>query len=255
MTKEQIKTSKLNEERNNLVVQSNTLIRNISAIKEDLTVSEQKLIIYLISKICADDIRLNKVSMTISEYCDICGINKSGAHYNRVKSSLRALRNKSWWLKSEHYEMLFSWIDIVEINKNGNIEIMLSQGLSPFLLELNKNFTKYELINVLCLRSKYSIRLYEILKSYLWLKEWTIQIDEFRELLYLQNKYNNYKELNRTVISPSIKEINKFTDLNVSIETIKYGNKVDKLVFKIDEKEGVQMVLDLIHNQDERLKD
>ena len=73
-------------------------------------------------------------------------------------------------------------------------------------------------------------------------------------MLNIKDKYTNYKELKRRIINQSLKEINKFTDLNITVDEEKYGNKVYKLIFKITEKQGYQMVLDLIHTQDERLK-
>ena len=254
MDKDKLKEMNIKEERNNLVVQSNSLIRNIKSIKQDLSVTEQKLIIFLISKICADDKDFKKVSVNLSQFVNICGIKKSGREFEQIKSSIKILSDKSWWIDDENGSQLFRWIDTSNISKYKTIELIFSESLKPYLLELNKNFTKYELINVLCLRSKYSIRLYEIFKSYLWLGKWEITLDEFKELLNIKDKYTNYKELKRRIINQSLKEINKFTDLNITVDEEKYGNKVYKLIFKITEKQGYQMVLDLIHTQDERLK-
>ena len=252
MTKAKEKENRIKKERNNLVVQSNTLIRNLKAIKDDLTVSEQKLIVYMISKICADDKDFKTVSLNLSEYCQICGIKKSGREYERIKQSIKNLRNKSWWIKNNNEEILFAWIDTAKIKRYKTIELTISEPLKPYLLELTENFTKYELINVLCLRSKYSIRLYEIFKSYLWLGIWEISIEEFRELLNIQNKYSSFRELNRSVIIPTLKEINKFTDLQINVSTQKNGNKVDKLIFNIKETD-YQMIFDTFLNQDKRL--
>lgn len=247
------KKIKINEDRNELVVKSNDLIRNT---RYNLSVVEQKIVIYLISKIIAEDKDLKTVDFSVSEYCDLTGIRKGGRGYQLVKDSIRSLRNKSYWIPTdEETEILFSWIDTAEIKKkSGIIEIKLSESLKPFLLQLKGNFTKYELINVLTLSSKYSIRLYELLKSYLWLHTWEIDIESFRELMLISDKYKEYKDLQRYVIQPSLREINKYTDLSVDFYTRKNGRKINKLGFKIDEKEGVQMTLDLLLNQEERLR-
>lgn len=253
MNKKQQKEIEIKEQRNELVVQSNDIIRNVRTLRYDLSVSEQKLIIYLISKICAEDKDFKRVKFNISEYCDVCGIQKSGREYERIKQSIKQLRDKSYWIKENNAEVLFAWIDTARIEKYESIELVLSEALRPYLLELTQNFTKYELINVLCLKSKYSIRLYEVFKSYLWLGKWEVNIDDFREIIYMKNKYPLFKELNRNVIDSSIKEINKYTDLQIEYTTEKKGRSIDKLIFTINEKLGYQMTWELLINQDERL--
>lgn len=254
MDKEKKKQLQIKESRKELVVQSNDLIRNVRALKADLSVQEQHLIVYIISKLCAEDKDFKKIKFNIAEYCDVCGIVKSGREYERIKKGIKNLRDKSYWIKEYNGDdVLFSWIDTARIRKNKSVELILSEALKPYLLELTKNFTAYELINILCLKSKYSIRLYELLKSYLWLNKWEVSLDDFREMMYIQDKYPLYKELKRNVIESSIKEINKYTDLQVDVIPIKKGKSIDKLKFLIEEKRGVQMTMDLLLNQEERM--
>lgn len=248
MDKMQIK-----EQRNELVVQSNEIIRNVRPFLNDLSVAEVKLVIYLISKLCAEDKDFKRVKFNISEYCDVCGIKKSGREYERIKQAIKNVRDKSYWIKNDDEEILFTWIDTAKLKKYETVELVLSEALKPYLLELSKSFTKFELINVLCLRSKYSIRLYQILKSYLWLGKWEVETDRFREIMYLGDKYPQYKELQRNVISNSLREINKYTDLEVKFSTKKQGRSIGKLRFDITEKRGYQMTWELILNQEERL--
>lgn len=243
----------INNKRNELVVQSNTLIRNVRTLRYDLSVSEQKLIIYLISKLCAEDKDFKKITFSIAEYCQILGVQKNGREYERIKNSIKQLRDKSYWIKDGNTEILFAWLDTAKITKYESVELVLSEALRPYLLELRKNFTAYELINVLCLRSKYSIRLYELFKSYLWMGYWEVTVNDFRELMFIKDKYQLFKELKRNVIDPSINEINKYTDLTIEYETVKSGRYIEQLKFKIKEKRGVQMVLDLSFLQEERL--
>lgn len=245
--------SQIKEQRFELVVQSNDIIRNVRPFLNDLSVAEVKLVIYLISKLCAEDKDFKRVKFNISEYCDVCGIKKSGREYERIKQAIKNVRDKSYWIKNDDEEVLFTWIDTATLRKYETVELVLSEALKPYLLELSKSFTKFELINVLCLRSKYSIRLYQIAKSYLWLGKWEVDLDRFREIMYIGEKYPQYKELQRNVINNSVKEINKYTDLTLKVSTKKRGRKIDKLIFEITEKRGVQLVWDLILNQEDRL--
>lgn len=253
MNNEQYKKTEIEKDRNELVVKSNDIIRSV---RYSLTATEQKLIIYTISRILAEDKDLKKIRFRISDYINLVGITSNGKEYQRIKTTIRNLRNKSWWIKDGNKEILFAWIDTAKVNEDTReIEITLSESLKPYLIDLKQNFTKYELINVLCLRSKYSIRLYEIFKSYLWLGKWEVYLDDFRELIDVRDKYKDFTEFKRNVINPSIKEINKYTDLNIEMKTLKRGRSIDKLIFDIVEKRGTQLVWDLILEQSERLKD
>ena len=241
----------INKDRNELVVKRNEVIRNT---RYDLSVTEQKIIIYLISKIEKEDNDLKTIQFKITDYCKIVGLSNGGRIYELVKDSIQGIRNKSWWINVDGKEKLFSWIDTATIDeKTGEVKVILSESLKPYLLNIKGNFTQYQLINILVLHSKYSIRLYEILKSYLWQHKWIVKVDEFRNILGIEDRYKDYTELKRNVIKPSIKEINKYTDLDIDFETEKKSKSIYKLIFHINETVGYQLVFDLIANRNERL--
>ena len=243
----------IREARNELVVKHNDLLRKS---RYTLSANEQKIIIYLVSKINADDKELKEIEINILDFCKVIGIEINGDAYNRVKETIKSLADKSWWLTfTEKKETLFRWINEAEIEKgNGIIKLQLSNHLKPYLLELKQNFTKYELINVLSLRSKYSIRLYELLKSYLWQGGWQVSVKEIRELLETEGKYKEFKDFRKRVLNPAIEEINGYTDLQIKMTTLKSGKTISHLHFKIDEKLGYQMTIDMVMNRNERLK-
>ena len=253
MDKEQYKQIELNKERTELVVKSNEIIRNI---RYSLSATEMKILAYVISKIVAEDTELKKVRFRIYDYMEVAGLTKiGGSDYRRLKKSIQELRDKSWWIKEGNTETLFAWFDTAKINKNTKeVELTLSESLTPYLVQLKSNFSKYELINVLCLKSKYSIRLYEIFKSYLWLGKWEVKVEDLRTLINMSDRYRDFTEFKRNILNPSIREINKYTDLTVELtDTIKSGRSIDLLKFSIIEKKGVQLTLDLLLEQDKRL--
>lgn len=248
--KELVKRERLHKERDALVVKDNILLRDV---RYNLTATEQKIIIYLISKILKDDKDFKHIRMGIRDYCALANIKPGGDTYKSVKESIKTLRDKSWWINYDHGKRLFSWIDTADIENESYIDIVLSESLRPYLLELRENFTKYELINVLVLKSKHSIRLYELFRCNLFLHVWTVSLEELKDILDLTDKYAEYKDLRRYVIDPAVKEISKYTDLSVSYETVKHNRIVTDLIFSIEEKSGYQMTWDLLLNQEERL--
>lgn len=239
----------LHEQRNNLVVKSNELIRNV---RYSLSEQEQKIIIFLISQIGKNDTELNKISIRLKDYCEIAGIEYYGGSIKHLKDTIKGIADKSWWIKdNEDIDNLFRWIDTAQINGE-TAEIILSQSLKPFVLQLKENFTKYEMIEVLALRGKYTIRLYELFRSYLWLGKWRVKVNELRDLIQC-DKYKAFKEFNRNILKYSTDEINKYSGLEVSYLTIKKGRYIEEIEFQIEEKKGYQMTIDMILNRNARL--
>ena len=185
----------LNQKRNELVVKSNDLIRKS---RYELSEREQKIIIYIISLIDINDTTLKRVNIRVKDFCDICGITSQTKNRKDIYNTIQNLSDKSKWIKFENEEVLFRWIDTVSI-KRGIISVKLSESLSPYIIALKENFTKYELINVLALHSKYSIRLYEIFKSYLWIGSFDISLDKLKEIINC-NYYKLYKDFNKNVL-------------------------------------------------------
>jgi plasmid replication initiation protein len=116
-----------------------------------------------------------------------------------------------------------------------------------YLLDLIKQgeYTQYDLFNILGLKSKYSIRLYELLKSYAYKGSKTYEIDELRTILAAEN-YKNFYNFRERVLKKSVKEINKYTDLDIDFSLydrngIKVngesaGKKICSVKFKIQKK-------------------
>ena len=239
MDKEKIR---IHEEGQQLVVKSNTLIRQT---RYDLSVIQQKIIIYLISKIVAEDNELNEVVMSVKDFCLLTGIEPKGNNYKQIKDSIRALKKKDWWIDiDENTEMLYSWLDYAIIAKNsGTIKIALSQSLKPFLIQLRTQFTKYRLIEILHLNSRHSIRLFELLQSYLYKGEYITSINDLKILLGIETKYKDWRDLRKAVIDPSIKEINDNTYLHIEYEPIKNGKRIEEIRFSVNEAVGFQISL------------
>jgi len=98
---------------------------------------------------------------------------------------------------------------------------------------LNQKFTRYKLGNILHLRSNYSIRLYELLKSYEGLTERTFTLEELRAKLGLQDKYPVWINFRQRVIDHAQNEIAKKTDISFTYDTIRKGRSIHKIKVKI----------------------
>ena len=248
------KKENLRTQRKELVVKSNELLRNT---RYTLSTTEQKLLVYIVSTIKQEDKEFKEVEINIVEYCRLAGIEtNSGNIYQYIKDQIQILANKSWWIPvNNNKEILFRWIDKATIEKgSGIVKIKLHDNLKPYLLDLRSNFTKYELINVLTLRGKYAIRLYELFKSYLWQGHWEIAVEDLKSLLNVADKYKQFKEFKRSLLTPAIEEINKYTDLEIQFEAVKQGKAIKDIYFSIGEKQGYQLGMEMMFNRKERVK-
>jgi len=225
------------------VVKANELIQKS---RFNLSLQQQKIVLYLISQITPYDEDFKTYQFSISEFCRVCGIDEtSGKNYQDLKTAIKDIADKSLWVEVEEgRETLLRWIAKPYINKkSGTIEISLDSDMKPFLLQLKQNFTKYELLWTLSFKSKYSTRLYELIKSVhfheLETYERTFSLDELRRMLGAE-KYTTYQTFKTRVLNPAVAEINAYSDKVVSYEPIKQGRAVAKIRFSIGTKDTLE---------------
>lgn len=238
------------ELRGQYIAKKNPLIRQV---RFDLTIVEQKIVLYLISKIKPTDTELEPVTMSIREFLQLCGVDPNQTINRRaLKNTLKRLADKSCWIRLPNgAETLFRWIEdpIIEPRAK-DITLKLKQILKPYLLELHDYYTQYQLMYILPMQSQYAIRLYELFKSCETLQEVTFQIDKIRELLNLPaDILPLYANFRHSVIDLSIKEINQYTDLIIEYQPNKKGRKVDSLTFTIKKKEDLSTTFDTLREK------
>jgi len=238
--------------RDYLVIKSNELIQSS---RYQLSLQEQRIVLYLISKIKPEDIELKEYEFEIADFCRVCGIEPNGGSaYKHIKNVIKALRDKSMWIKKEDgAETTLAWIDkVTMIANSGKIIVKMDDDMKPYLLQLRKRFTQYELLYTLAMKSQYSIRLYEILKSYEWQGSVIFNIDELKNTMFAE-KYTRFPDFKRYVLDIAMREINDLSDIFVSYEIIKEGRKYAKLSYIIETKEDVNEKMETLARIDEVL--
>lgn len=224
------------ERRSYKVVKANDLIRKA---RYDLGLRELKALAYCISLIKPNDSYEQEYYFSIKEYCRVAGISyTSGTNYKEIKKSLETLRNTAFWLADEDGGTEYTgWIENPKVLPGrGKIIIRFSKVLKKHIFALFENFTQYELISTLPMQSAYSFRMYELLKSYAYTRAHTFDIDELKKSLAAE-RYVNFKDFRRAVIERAVREINLYTDIEVSWEPITEGRKVVSVAFQITQRD------------------
>lgn len=216
------------------VVMKNELIQNS---RYSLGLLEQRALLYIVSKIKPTDEPYQEYPFSIEEFCRVCNFNKdSGTYYQYVKNIIKEMKSKPLVIKiDEHKELVTNWInDAVLDDETGIVSISFSKYLTPYLFELRQFYTIFSLEDVLAMKSKYGIRLYEYLKSVKSLGwKHTITISDLRDRIGCNDKYTDYKDFKKYALEPALKDINTYTGLNVAYKANKYKKKVVSIEFTI----------------------
>lgn len=236
-----------NNGRCELVVKSNDLIQRS---RFNLNTNQQKIILYLISKLKYSDNEFKECEIDLKDFCKCCGIDlKGGRTYLQLKESIKLIADKSMWIEKEDgAETLVRWIEKPTIHKNdGIITIKLDEDLKPYLLNLREKYTQYELIYTLRMKSKYSIRIYELLKSYHYQKlkpvSLNFTVDELKKILDASN-YKTFNNFKNRVLDKAVEEINNFTDISIAYKTFKRGRAITDIEFNVSIKEPLERLHD-----------
>lgn len=234
--------NKIKENQEQYVVKSNDLIQHT---RYDMTTQQQKIVLYAISKIKPNDPPQTQYEISIDEICAACGIeiDGTGYYYKAIKDDLVNLTQRIWVKLPDKSEATVSWIgDALIVPLSGKVYIKFHERMAPYLFELNKRYTQYQLKNVLVFKSRYSIRLYELLRSYITQqeinngveKEQKFTVDELRELMAVK-KYDRWADFDRYVIRKAVDEINRCSDeMRITYDTYKSnGRSVSHINFII----------------------
>ena len=224
---------------NNLTVtKSNKLIE----ASYQLNTNAQKLILCCIAQLNSMPDAIQNKEMTIStlDYENLTGI--TNARRDLYKSA-DALFNSSITLKdNSDEEVKLHWIQksIKKHKGSGAITIRWTDEVLQYLTQLQSRFTSYKLANISDLNSAHAIRLYELLMRFKGSGERVIFVDDFKCALGISGKYKQYRDLNKTVIQPSLRELKK-SNLDVEFIPIKKGRKIEALGFKFKEKNQLSL--------------
>lgn len=240
------------KKREYLVVKSNELIQQT---RFELSLTEQKTIAFICSMIKPIDAvdRAKGVpfqleyEFNIRDYCKICGIDyNAGKNYADIKATLKHLSDRSMWVTfndNPDEEVLCRWLAKVKTNKKSGIaHVELDRDLAPCLFDLGQRFTQYQLYNILAMKSAFSTRIYELMKSYEFQRTKTFEVDELKRLLMVDDvkSYANFNLFKTKVLEIAQREINELTDINIYFEPITKGRKVVKVKFKIEKKDPME---------------
>lgn len=212
------------------VVTHNDLITKAS---HDLTARELKIMDFVISKIKPDDQNFNIIDTSLYQLGKLFGYKRNGKNYSDLAKAIGTLRKKEVLILDEQERTITQtgWVESAKYHENGQVEIRLSRDLAPYLLQLKSDYTQYRLFDTVKLDSKYSIRLYKLMRETNKDKGKTCPTLETtpKELIKMMGAPKSYSfgQFNQNVLQPAIDEINlKIDDMDLDIHKGTRGRKV-----------------------------
>jgi plasmid replication initiation protein len=222
-------------DKNYLVTKANTLI----TANYDLSLQEQKLILTLASMVQPTDEEFKEYEFKIKDFMELLGI-ETQTKYTEIPKMTKELMKKVFEIREGKDIIQLSWLSSARYKTGEGLVILkFDSSLKPYMLQLKKLYTSYKLENILSLKSKYSLRLFEILKSNEYKNIWNVELEELKKLLGATEKsYSIYQNVKNRIILQAQKELKEKTDISFDFEEIKTGRKVTALRFYIHQNKS-----------------
>jgi len=221
------------------------------SIQLNINEQQQKMYNVLLKKV-EEDIECDRNS-TFFEIQLSYILNKSGVretNYERIKELLLELYSisveynilgKDKDIKIEEHAHLLDNLRFTKNNNQITIRYSIPDMVRRSMIKINDGRGVYALINLTVikhLRSKYAIKMYELVKDYKNVEVPKIDLKTFRKLFGIEDKYNTMTNLKARVLNPAVEELNnnENVDFFVEYKLIKTGKKYTHIKFHVKPK-------------------
>jgi plasmid replication initiation protein len=224
----------------NVVTKDNKLIN----ASYSLNLVEQRLILLAIanSRLTGNGITSNNyLKIHAHDYISTFGVDRSST-YKSMKENSKRLFKREFSFTNGKFLVLSRWVSSIRYDDDeGIVSLIFSPEIIPFISELEKNFTSYQLSDIANLSSEYAVRLYELLICWKTVGETPIfDIESFRLRLGVDvGEYTTMSNFKARVLDIGIKQINEYSNIFVIAIQHKKGRVISgfSFAFKVlDEK-------------------
>jgi plasmid replication initiation protein len=218
--------------------------------KFDMSTYEMRLFIAMLSRLSKSDSEFSECQIHLTDFMDKA---TGGKTYHIIKDACVSLSKKVIHIESlvatnnGDMRKKFIVLPLMAMASYQEGEAMITaqfnNKLKPYLLNLAGNFTQAEIKQLFRLKSFYSYRLYWLLKQYQSFGERYIEVEELRQMLNLEEKYERFQDFKIKVINAAMKEL-KNTDMAFTFVLVKKGRNVKGIRFHFSKTATTQHVLE-----------
>lgn len=237
------------------VVKSNKLILG----RIGLSTIQHRIVAMLIAQLTPNTETFEKQVIQVSDL-EMLLQRTHGSIYDEVEAACSGLldvkievRERGEGPRRYHGMNLMSDIQYTE---GGKVKAEFTSAMRPYLLQLKRRFTQYNLQYFVRLSSQYSMRIYELLKMREGLRFYRIPVDELRELLRCEHSYSRFRDFRRATIDRAQREMREKTDIWFNYKIEREGQSPVRINFTIKSRETEQQdEQSLIHRDPEAGED
>ncbi len=181
-----------------------------------------------------------KVILETQDYLKLVDTPIGGSEYKRIREAVISLEKQKVWIQkpnNPNEETTVGWILKPTANSgDGTITLPIDPHILRYVRGLQEKFIEYGVLDTLKMTSIYSRMLYEILLTESW-KDGDIHrisVSDLRKYFHLEDtKYTRFSNFKARCIEPSVEEINKNTNMQVSCNYIYRGKTCEFVEFEI----------------------
>jgi plasmid replication initiation protein len=164
-------------------------------------------------------------------------------NYKKVYDSSVELMDKKFnfnWKKLDGKEGKTTVALVSEVTHEKNskyLQVCIPDKMIPVLLYIGDGFTKYQKTIAITLKGVHAKRLYEICHRWKDLGGYKCSLDEFREMMCLEDKYTKLSMLKSRVLDAAQKELKESADIYFEYKLEKNNSRdFNQITFKIIEQ-------------------
>ena len=221
--------------KNHMLVQPNILV------DAKYNLNKHQINIVMLGLGLLDTTKINvtsdSISFSIEQLYELTGSTMRLRQYIPIiKDALKGITKSSLTLVNpvtKDFKVL-PWLSEFRGNlENNEVKLYFNQRLLNLFSEITGNYTQCLLENTMMLRTSYSKRIYQYVMQYKPPESTVpeITLSDLRTMLQLAGTYSSYHELNRRVLTESIKDINAHTDIKLRMLPVKIGKTVNSIQF------------------------
>lgn len=193
--------------------------------------SEKEMNMFFTLIFLAKEQSSNKLSIPFSELKELADGDKNQDRFiNTLLNVNKKLIKLNHQIEIDNKIHIFTLFNIFTVDKTKKeLSFQINEMFQYMLNELIGNFTKFDLIEFVNLKSSYSKNMFKLLKQWESKKERKFEIEEFRHLLAIPEKYR-MSIIDLKVLNPIMTELPRYFP-KLKLEKIKTGRKVTELKF------------------------
>jgi plasmid replication initiation protein len=172
-------------------------------------------------------------------------------NYQQLREATEGIGSRMFEIETpKSLKQLWLFSSVEYLLGTGSFLVKVNEDAMPYFFELKNNFTMLHLKSVLSCSSKFAKRMYGIACQWRSVGSVTFDIINLKKMLGLidregNEQYKQFTQFKKDVLETAQKQINEFTDIQLSIEYIKRGRSFQKVKLLINKAPAKEQELPL----------